>query len=582
VVLRRGHSEQACRGELEHDVSLRIEYGHATWSRRADKGRYFFTSNSGVDGCANKHEPGYEHFEWLRIQLQQFRDRGMHAILIGHVPPARVNSKESWDETCWQKYALWERQYRDVILASLYGHMNIDHFMLHDFKQIKKSAKKGAMTSASTVEHKGSEVGLLEDGEVTVASASDYLLDLRRTWADLPSPPSKKKGLSIADYMDADEEESSLWQTFLSVFNKSKKGENHKKPKSDKQKYLDKIGGKYAERYSVNLVSPSVVPNYFPTLRVFEYNITGLENLVVAPVFNPSKSPRSPPEQQPLVDGGMMNDEAYLREVETAIKRKRKKKEKDALTKKKRKYKFKVPKGPPKGSQPGPAYRPQLLSLIGYTQYFANLTYINNDFVANSVKDNVTHSVFGLDIGGDGDVHMSKWKEGKHHKHQGKKPRPKPHPNEFRFEVEYDTKTDKKYKLKDLTVRSFVDLARRIGSNMPKSKEVEKGVFEDADVDDYYNTSDQEYDSSDMVDEDLDKDDQSEDETDIEIWKKKHKGKKHKHKKKKHIKNSTWFTFVQRAFVGSMDPDDIEQVFGVRAEDGHDASVEAEGEVLEL
>ena len=92
--------------------------------------RYFFTSNSAVDGCAKKHEPGYEHMEWLRIQLQILRDRGMKAILIGHVPPARVDSKESWDETCWQKYALFGRQFRDVIVGSLYGHMNIDHFML--------------------------------------------------------------------------------------------------------------------------------------------------------------------------------------------------------------------------------------------------------------------------------------------------------------------------------------------------------------------------------------------------------------------------------------------------------------------
>jgi len=479
--------------------------------------------------------------------------------LIGHVPPARVNSKESWDETCWQKYALWERQYRDVILGSFYGHMNIDHFMLHDFKQIKSG-----------------EAGLLEDGEVTVASASDYLLDLRRAFSKLPSPPSQKKAQSLADYIDADEEEDSLWQKFRSVFAKSKKGGKNKKPKSDKQKYLDKIGGKYAERYSVNLVSPSVVPNYFPTIRVFEYNITGLENLAVAPVRNPSKRLSSAPGQQPLADSEMMNDEAYLREVETAIKRKHKKKGKDALKKKKRKYKFKVPKGPPKGSQPGPAYRPQPLTLTGYVQYFANLTRINNDFVTDSVSDNATHSVFGLDVGFDGNVEASKWKEGKHHGHQGKKPRPEPHPNEFRFEVEYATSTDKKYKLKDLTVRSFVDLARRIGRGSPKSKELGEDVFEDEDVDNDYDSSDDEYDNGDIADDNVDEDDEdeSEDETDVETL-----GKKHKHKKKKHIKNSTWFTFVQRAFVGTMDPHEIEGVFGAQVED---AEIKGEREVLEL
>ncbi|RMZ83970.1 hypothetical protein DV737_g1331, partial [Chaetothyriales sp. CBS 132003] len=97
---------------------------------------YFFGSNSAVDGCDAKTEPGYEHFEWLRIQLQFLRERGMKAILIGHVPPARTESKQSWDETCYQKYTLWLVQYRDVVVATFYGHMNIDHFMLQDVRDL--------------------------------------------------------------------------------------------------------------------------------------------------------------------------------------------------------------------------------------------------------------------------------------------------------------------------------------------------------------------------------------------------------------------------------------------------------------
>lgn len=189
--------------------------------------------------------------EWLRIQLQILRDRGMKAILMGHVPPARVDSKESWDETCWQKYTLWTRQFRDVVVGGLYGHMNIDHFMLQDFDEISKDAEKGRMASGSQMERLEEENGvqLYEDGEVTVASASDYLLDLREAWAQLPAPPSKS----------------------------SKKSNKGKKDKDDKKKYLDMIGGKFAERYSISHVAPSVVPNYFPTLRIVEYNITGLD-----------------------------------------------------------------------------------------------------------------------------------------------------------------------------------------------------------------------------------------------------------------------------------------------------------------
>src|SRR4051812_24178600 len=99
--------------------------------------------------------------EWLRIQLQILRDRGMKAILIGHVPPARTDSKLSWDETCWQKFTLIERQYRDMIVSSLFGHMNINHFMLHDFKDLKKDTKSGRMASSGEVASMGVRESML-------------------------------------------------------------------------------------------------------------------------------------------------------------------------------------------------------------------------------------------------------------------------------------------------------------------------------------------------------------------------------------------------------------------------------------
>ena len=58
-------------------------------------------------------------------------------------------------------------------------------------------------------------------------------------------------------------------------------------------------------------------------------------------------------------------------------------------------------------------------------------------------------------------------------------------------------------------------------------------------------------------------------------------GKKHKHKKgkhhKKHKASKEWFTFVKRAFVGTMDPHEIKEVFGSSA-----SRVEEAQEVMEL
>src|SRR5690242_9672391 len=167
--------------------------------------------------------------EWLRIQLKIMRERGVKAILMGHVPPARVDSKESWDETCWQKYTLWVQQYRDVIVGSLYGHMNIDHFMLQDFEQIKDNTRKGDMAAQTRARSTGGEIKLLEDGEVTVASASDYLLSLRDFWARLPSPLADKNHDTKTKsdiWANEDEDRDSIWNWLVSQVRDRRK---HKK-----------------------------------------------------------------------------------------------------------------------------------------------------------------------------------------------------------------------------------------------------------------------------------------------------------------------------------------------------------------
>jgi endopolyphosphatase len=432
---------------------------------------YFFESNSAVDGCASKHEPGYEQFEWLRIQLEILRGRGMKAILTGHVPPARVDSKTSWDETCWQKYALWLKQYRDVIVTSLYGHMNIDHFMFQDFKDIKKRLNKGydymardaAVKRIPTEDEMDSDGDYEDEEELTIQSASDYLLGLRDMFAKIPR--------IIVAHGEVD---------------------NQKKKKT-----ADAIGGEYGERYSLAFVAPSIVPNYFPTLRVFSYNVSALDNVPL------SRSDRQPEPFPATVAAESETEELAphhwdLRSIfdwtgpsDSADALRKKKKHK----KKRKKNKFVKPEGPSKTSLPGPAYSPQPLSIVGYTQYFANLTYINNDFQTSD----------------DGELdEFSRWKPGKH---AGKKPKhEKPSPNPFKYEVEYDTSGDKAYSLPDLTVRSYLDLAGRIAQGMKRA-------------------------GGDMV-------------TD---------GKREKKKKKS---DNEWLAFVRRAFVGTLEPDEIEPLYG--------------------
>ena len=149
---------------------------------------YFFDSNAAVDGCSLREEPGYRQFEWLRIQLDFLRMRGMKAIVMGHVPPAHTSGKRSWDETCWQKYALWTRQYRDVIVGGIYGHMNFDHFMLQDFDEIDPSLEKGY-----GIETRSSKAVVDDEEEIGITSATSYFTDLRAMWKKLPKMPTSMR-----------------------------------------------------------------------------------------------------------------------------------------------------------------------------------------------------------------------------------------------------------------------------------------------------------------------------------------------------------------------------------------------------
>jgi endopolyphosphatase len=384
---------------------------------------YFFDSNSAVDGCDAKSQPGYEHLEWLGVQLELLRQRGMKAIITGHVPPARTESKQSWDETCWQKYTLWMTQYRDVVVGAVYGHANIDHFLIQDSRDLEYGFQTEADMTAGIV--------LQADKSVSTQSKSTYLNELRERWSELPKPPS---GLS---YATANEDGS---------VSKSKKSKKQKK----REKFLKSIGGPWAERFSLSLVSPSVVPNYYPTLRVFEYNITGLEDLHPS-VHSSSAAATAGVE----LGSGIGEDtdiweeterdehtkEIHDQEIPHDLKKKKPKKGKPP---------FKVPHGPDSTAPPGPAYSPQTFTWLSYTQYYANLTYINNDFPRHDgkVSDDTLLAVGTATA---------------------------PGLKEFKYELEYHTKEDKIYHMKDLTMRSYLDLAEQIGRKEPEKIPALKG-----------------------------------------------------------------------------------------------------------
>ncbi|KAK2760754.1 Endopolyphosphatase [Arachnomyces sp. PD_36] len=480
---------------------------------------YFFDKNSAVDGCKHKSEPGYEHMEWLRIQLQSLRKRKMKAIIIGHVPPARTSTKENWDETCWQKYTLWLRQFRDVVVGSSFGHMNIDHFMFQDAHDLTIG---------------GLDIGQNEeaDDQVSIQSGVDYLTSLKALWENLPSspkwyafPPASTEEQEFDLQDDLEDEESSSDGEFQTE--KKKK----KKKKKQRRKFLKKIDGVWAERYSVSLVSPSVIPNYFPSLRVIEYNITGLENTPTwAEVEAASKlkdgddyeednkaspSPVEDDSDDDYDDTEDNDDTPSDNDADTS-----KKGKKNNKKKKKKKPKSKIPKPPSKSAPPGPAYSNQPLTWLGYTQYYANLTRLNAE-IASMERESTTYD----STPGWREFLIDKYTD--NNKKGGKKPKD---PIPFEYEVEYDTRTDKVYNMEDMTVRSYFGLASMIAGRSSKHSVLDSSDDADADV---------ETDSSpnETIAEDSD--------DTVEI------------NKQTRVKtgNKVWKTFVKRAFVGYEDDD---------------------------
>lgn len=399
---------------------------------------YFFDSNTAVDGCADRAEPGYEQMEWLRVQLQFLRERGMKAIITGHVPPARTDSKRSWDETCWQKYALWMRQYRDIVVGSMYGHMNLDHFVLQDSKDVDlanmdSSALEATLRAAS-------------DHDFSVQSSANYLKELRSDWADLPKPPSRRSMRTDNEkLLSNNEPDFCEHMSAAGIRNRKHRGKN--------RDYLNKIGGVWAERYSASFISPSVIPKYFPTIRIIHYNITGLDldsGVEIPPPADIDPDidefvDRSQSEESDDVTTSTMED---LPDPDTDHQPELNKKKKHRRPKK---PEFKVPKPPSKTSPPGPAYSPQSLTWLGYTQYYLNLTHLyHTDTRASTESDDASPNVESLSEDESSAKNLEATKPNENWK-------------QIEFEVEYDTRDDSIYKLKDLTMRSLLDLATRIG-----------------------------------------------------------------------------------------------------------------------
>ena len=204
-----------------------------------------------------------------------------------------------------------------------------------------------------------------------------------------------------------------------------------------------------------------------------------------------------------------------------------------------------MPLPPSASSPPGPAYSPQPFGLISYTQYFANLTFINRDFEDSGLT-------LEQYIGTNESNPRGAEKEGR---------------ARFEFEVEYDTKIDKMYKMKDMTTKSYLDLAQRIARKdqtqdtrrepfwdvLPDGRQVNLGDQEPPDIEEFDQNREEKDEEAERGEKyQMSKKDKGKD-------KKKHK--KHRKHRKHHHKNDKdqlWHTFIKRAFVLTKTDEDMD------------------------
>ncbi|KAG0356896.1 Endopolyphosphatase [Podila minutissima] len=232
---------------------------------------HFYIHNAAVNGCVRgEDEPGAEEMDWLEAELDRLRDRGLLVYLTGHIPP----EVKSYTPSCHTRYIRIALAYQDIIVGHLYGHANIDHFFLLSDRKTETSLREGDVrrgakqhrfmvpnaesimdeNEVKDMDQAEMNYGTLDDGQHHVATS-----------------------VALSTYLEA------LWVQYDGIPNESD-----------------------PSRYAIIQVSPSMIPTYNPTLRVFSYQLGNVSDSEACRKTKkkPGKKPRHyPPAAAPTQFG---------------------------------------------------------------------------------------------------------------------------------------------------------------------------------------------------------------------------------------------------------------------------------------
>ncbi|KAI8089850.1 Metallo-dependent phosphatase-like protein [Halteromyces radiatus] len=104
---------------------------------------YFYSKNDAVRGC---HKPGlaHKHMEWFEQQLVKARSESVKVYVMGHVPP----SPRDYRRSCFEDYTRISAAFPDVLKGHFYGHLNMDHFLLFDGRETQMMSSSTNISSS--------------------------------------------------------------------------------------------------------------------------------------------------------------------------------------------------------------------------------------------------------------------------------------------------------------------------------------------------------------------------------------------------------------------------------------------------
>ncbi|KAJ1914170.1 Endopolyphosphatase [Mycoemilia scoparia] len=206
---------------------------------------FFSKDNYKVGGCRAENSPGLGQLAWLRAQLMDARKHGRKVIIIGH----HIPNLRNYRPTCLARYIKTVMKFKDIVMAQMFGHSNVD---IWNF-----IGKHSIPFIANLDDDEQWEVDVNEKRGIlgSQIATSDY--------AD-PEAIDKWEG----EWIDEEDDEGNA------DFNKQEE-----KDIPDNEYFADIMeqnemiieDGTPANKLLVTTIGPSIIPKYQPGFRVVRY-----------------------------------------------------------------------------------------------------------------------------------------------------------------------------------------------------------------------------------------------------------------------------------------------------------------------